>query len=92
MLQHEHEQRLRLEEMLEQLAKQHSSLEKHARKKLAAAAGHHPNMMDANQNKGEVCPRVRSANLVVHEFYSGGPGSKLPKHRSKLPRYLYLTP
>ncbi len=34
MLQHEHEQRLRLEEMVEQLAKQHSSLEKQARKTL----------------------------------------------------------
>ena len=35
MLQHEHEQRLRLEEMVEQLAKQHSNLEKQARKSLA---------------------------------------------------------
>ena len=35
MLQLEHEQRLRLEEMVEQLAKQHSSLEKQARKSLA---------------------------------------------------------
>ena len=35
MLQYEHEQRLRLEEMVEQLAKQHSSLEKQARKTFA---------------------------------------------------------
>jgi cell division protein FtsB len=34
MLQYEHEQRLRLEEMVEQLAKQHSNLEKQARKQL----------------------------------------------------------
>jgi len=46
MLQYEHEQRLRLEEMVEQLAKQHSSFEKQARKSLAAAT--HNN----EQNKG----------------------------------------
>ncbi len=51
MLQYEHEQRLRLEEMVEQLAKQHSTLEKQARKSLAAVtAANHPS--DANQNKG----------------------------------------
>ena len=38
MLQYEHEQRLRLEEMVEQLAKQHSSLEKQARKTLASVS------------------------------------------------------
>ncbi|XP_064618956.1 oxysterol-binding protein 1-like isoform X2 [Lineus longissimus] len=37
-LQYEHEQRLRLEEMVEQLARQHSSFEKQARKSLAAAS------------------------------------------------------
>ncbi|CAH1802241.1 unnamed protein product [Owenia fusiformis] len=36
MLQHEHEQRLRLEEMVEQLAKQHSSFEKQVRKSFPA--------------------------------------------------------
>ena len=36
LLQNEHEQRMRLEEMVEQLAKQHSSLEKRARKSLQA--------------------------------------------------------
>ena len=34
MLQNEHDQRMRLEEMVEQLAKQHSSLEKKARKSM----------------------------------------------------------
>ena len=38
MLQYEHEHRLRLEEMVEQLAKQHSNLEKQARKSLATGA------------------------------------------------------
>ena len=37
LLQNEHDQRMRLEEMVEQLAKQHSSLEKRARKSLQAA-------------------------------------------------------
>ena len=39
MLQYEHEQRLRLEEMVEQLAKQHSLFEKQARRKLASSQG-----------------------------------------------------
>jgi hypothetical protein len=37
LLQSEHEQKLRLEEMVEQLAKQHQSMEKQARKSLAHA-------------------------------------------------------
>ena len=35
LLQYEHEQRLRLEEMVEQLAKQHSALENRARRSMA---------------------------------------------------------
>lgn len=35
MLQYEHEQRLRLEELVEQLGKQHSSLERQVRKSLS---------------------------------------------------------
>ena len=61
MLQYEHEQRLRLEEMVEQLAKQHSSLEKQARKSLAAvtASNHATHKTDANQNaKGNVNKNV----------------------------------
>lgn len=39
MLQHEHEQRLRLEEMVEQLAKQHSHLEQVAKEAAAHSSG-----------------------------------------------------
>lgn len=39
MLQHEHEQRLRLEEMVEQLAKQHSHLERAAKEASANSPG-----------------------------------------------------
>lgn len=53
MLQYEHEQRLRLEEMVEQLAKQHSSFEKLARKSLAA-------VVNADQSKG-----TYNCNLVI---------------------------
>jgi hypothetical protein len=35
LLQYEHEQRLRLEEMVEQLAKQHSALENRARRSMS---------------------------------------------------------
>ncbi|XP_023930845.1 oxysterol-binding protein 1 isoform X2 [Lingula anatina] len=40
LLQHEHEQRVRLEDMVEQIAKQQQNLEKQARKSLAAANLH----------------------------------------------------
>ena len=50
MLQHEHDQRLRLEEMVEQLAKQHSSLEKQARRKLASVNTH---ISDTDKIKGK---------------------------------------
>ena len=48
MLQYEHEQRLRLEEMVEQLAKQHSSLEKQARKSLAQSPSSVHSVQDLN--------------------------------------------
>ena len=51
MLAYEHEQRLRLEEMVEQLAKQHSSFEKQAKKTLARATN--SKLTDTNQNKGQ---------------------------------------
>lgn len=40
MLKYERDQRLRLEEVVEQLAKQHDSLEKQARRKQLAAVSH----------------------------------------------------
>lgn len=53
MLQYEHEQRLRLEEMVEQLAKQHSNFEKQARKTLAHAVNHNANKTEGNSTPGE---------------------------------------
>ncbi|KAK2170334.1 hypothetical protein LSH36_3g14027, partial [Paralvinella palmiformis] len=48
ILQYEHDQRLRLEEMLEQLAKQHSNFEKQARKTLAHAVNHNTKISEPN--------------------------------------------
>ncbi len=49
MLQHEHEQRLRLEEMVEQLGKQHAALEKQAQRKIADINTH---IADKDKVKG----------------------------------------
>ena len=40
MLQYEHEQRLRLEELVEQLGRQHSNLEKQVRKSMSNILNH----------------------------------------------------
>lgn len=51
LLQHEHESRLRLEELVEQLAKQHSHLEQRAIKQVANANS--PNVNSANSDDDE---------------------------------------
>ncbi|GFS49316.1 oxysterol-binding protein 1 [Nephila pilipes] len=55
MVQHEHEQRLRLEEMVEQLAKQHSHLERAAKEASANSPGMHSDdeeFYDAEEETG----------------------------------------
>ncbi|XP_015917026.1 oxysterol-binding protein 1 isoform X2 [Parasteatoda tepidariorum] len=55
MLQHEHEQRLRLEEMVEQLAKQHSHLERAAKEASSNSPGMHSDddeFYDAEEETG----------------------------------------
>ncbi|XP_023210192.1 oxysterol-binding protein 2-like [Centruroides sculpturatus] len=60
MLQHEHEQRLRLEDMVEQLAKQHSHLERAAKEAAATSGVNSPEddeeyeMMPAQPDKNEL--------------------------------------
>ena len=60
VLQYEHDQRLRLEEMVETLAKQHSSLERQARKNLPNSLPHVP---------------AAAASEPVRKTSSGPPGT-----------------
>lgn len=53
LLQHEHQQRLRLEEMVEQLAKQHSKMEEDVKKELANS----PNNQTGNKNPPSSLPK-----------------------------------
>jgi len=68
LLQYEHDQRLRLEEMVETLAKQHSSLERQARKNAAAAPPQpipsNPSLLAAPSATGPAKKLSKSSNSV----------------------------
>jgi hypothetical protein len=70
LLQHEHDQRMRLEEMVETLAKQHSSLERQARKNASTqqtvVSGRKPSTVDAVDSAEEV-REVAGVAIVVKD-------------------------
>ena len=75
LLQNEHDQRMRLEEMVEQLAKQHSSLEKRARKSLQAAQ--HVTIPASASHISESTVHENTGKLTSPPSSSSSPSSRL---------------